>query len=193
MKNLVVYNVNSTITGTLTVNGNVPGFPIELVAMNQDSAQSITMADGTTGNFSFPVTYKIFRYEIFPVNTSQNYYYNNIIAHAGNAGVALNLSTTPLDVKPFNGNVPKQYSLGQNYPNPFNPSTTINYEIPVSGFVNLTVYSILGQKVSQLVNEVQKAGIYNIDFNSNNLSSEIYFYKLSSANYMSIKKMVFLK
>ena len=193
VKNLVIYNVNSTIRGKLTVDGNPPGFPIELVAMNSDSAQSITMSDGATGNFSCPVTDKIFKYDIFPVKTSQKYYYTNLIAHAGNSGVSLNLSTTPLDVKQFSGNVPKQYSLGQNYPNPFNPSTTINYEIPVNGFVNLTVYSILGQKISQLVNEFKKAGMYTIDFNPNNLSSGIYFYKLSSANYISIKKMVFLK
>ncbi len=96
-------------------------------------------------------------------------------------------------VNEMSNGIPKVFSLLQNYPNPFNPSTRIQYEIPASGLVNITVYSILGQKVAQLVNKVQAAGRYNIEFNANYLSSGIYFYKLSAGNYMSIKKMILMK
>ena len=193
VKNLVIYNVNSTIFGKVLIDGNAPGFSMELAAMNSDSAQAITISDAATGNFALPVSDKIYRYEIFPVGNSQNYYYNNVIAHAGNTGIIVNLSTIPLSLNKLKGNLPNQYSLGQNYPNPFNPSTKISYDIPLSGFVNLTVYSIIGEKVSQLVNDFKSAGSYNVEFNSKNLSSGIYFYKLSSGNYTTIKKMILLK
>ena len=193
VKNLVVYNVNSAIIGKVLIDGNAPGFPMELAAMNSDSAQAITMSDPTTGNFYLPVTNKIFRYEIFPVGTSQYYYYNNVIAHAGNTGIIVNLSTSPLGVKQISGNSPNQYSLGQNYPNPFNPSTKISYDIPLSGHVNLTVYSILGEKVMQLVNEYKSAGSYNVEFNSKNLCSGIYFYQLKSNDFISTRKMILMK
>lgn len=95
--------------------------------------------------------------------------------------------------------VSNKYHLSQNYPNPFNPSTTISYSIPnvASGFsqgnVKLTVYNILGQKIATLVNQHQKPGNYKTVFDASNLPSGIYYYSLSVNNYLSTKKMVFLK
>jgi hypothetical protein len=91
-----------------------------------------------------------------------------------------------------------KFSLGQNYPNPFNPSTKIKYSIPNSvgsnNFVNMTVYDITGRQVALLVNSFQRSGIYEVDFNASNISSGIYFYKLSVDNKFSeVKKMVVLK
>ena len=88
---------------------------------------------------------------------------------------------------------PAQFRLMQNYPNPFNPSTRIYYEIPKSGGVILDVYNILGQRVITLVNKFQKAGKYSINFNGSNLPSGIYFYKLSTGAYRSVKKLLLLK
>lgn len=88
---------------------------------------------------------------------------------------------------------PKVYALEQNYPNPFNPSTLIKYSIAKDGLVNLSVYNVLGEKVMTLVNEVQKANSYSINFNATGLASGVYFYKLESGNYNSIKKMIFIK
>jgi hypothetical protein len=88
---------------------------------------------------------------------------------------------------------PKEYSLLQNYPNPFNPSTTIKYELPKSGLVKLQIYSVPGQVVKTLINEEQDAGFYSVDFTASNLSSGIYFYKLSVNNKNVIKKMILLK
>ena len=89
--------------------------------------------------------------------------------------------------------MPKQYSLSQNYPNPFNPSTTIRYQIPKSGYVELKVYDLLGNEVKTLVNEDKPAGQYSVKFNANNLSSGVYFYRIVSGNYTSVKKMLLLK
>lgn len=70
------------------------------------------------------------------------------------------------------------YELRQNYPNPFNSSTKIIYQITQSGFVSLKVYDVLGKEVAILVNSEKKAGRYEATFESSNLSSGVYFYKL---------------
>ena len=88
---------------------------------------------------------------------------------------------------------PAVYSLCQNYPNPFNPATNIKYQIANDGFVNLTVYNSLGEKVAVLVNEQKPAGSYNITFNASNLPSGIYVYRLKSGNFIQSKKMLLLK
>jgi hypothetical protein len=91
------------------------------------------------------------------------------------------------------GSTPSAYALEQNFPNPFNPSTKINYSLPVEGFVTLDIYNSIGQKVATLVNETKTAGTYAVDFNASNLTSGIYFYKISSGNFTETKKMILLK
>lgn len=88
---------------------------------------------------------------------------------------------------------PVDYILSQNYPNPFNPSTTINFTIPQSGFTQLKVYASDGSEVASLVSKNLNAGTYNISFNAKNLASGVYFYRLKSGNFNSIKKLMLLK
>ena len=92
-----------------------------------------------------------------------------------------------------NQSVPTKFALEQNYPNPFNPSTKIKYSIPTSSKVKLIVYDILGRKVAELVNQVQNAGYYEVNFNASNLSSGVYFYRISYSNQFLTKKMLLLK
>jgi len=92
-----------------------------------------------------------------------------------------------------NNTLPSEYSLSQNYPNPFNPSTTIAYSIPKPGFVSIIVYDILGKEAAVLVNENKQAGSYIVDFNASRLSSGVYFYKITSGGFTSVKKMVLMK
>ncbi|HEX7356665.1 MAG TPA: T9SS type A sorting domain-containing protein [Ignavibacteriaceae bacterium] len=92
---------------------------------------------------------------------------------------------------------PIEYKLEQNYPNPFNPTTKIRYSIPSVGpelqNVNLTVYDILGNQIKTLVDEPQKTGYHEIDFNTSSLASGVYIYRLSAGNFVSVKKMMVLK
>lgn len=90
-------------------------------------------------------------------------------------------------------NIPEAFELTQNYPNPFNPNTKISFVIPHSSFVTLSVYNILGNKVATLVNEEKPAGNYEVEFNSGNLSSGFYLYKLQTRNSTETKKMLLLK
>lgn len=99
----------------------------------------------------------------------------------------------PTQIIQTSSEIPDYYFLCQNYPNPFNPTTTINYQLPVNSFVELTIYDVLGNVVGTLVNEKQKAGSYSVDFNATSLPSGIYFYKLVTDNFSETKKMVLIK
>ena len=90
-------------------------------------------------------------------------------------------------------NSPDNYSLDQNYPNPFNPSTTINYTLPHSGNVKLTVYNSIVSKVATIVNEYKPAGSYSVYFKASTLASGIYLYRLESGIFTTSKKFVLLK
>jgi hypothetical protein len=88
---------------------------------------------------------------------------------------------------------PYEFSLSQNYPNPFNPATMIEYTIAKADKVELKVYDLLGREVSTLVNTVQNPGSYNVTFNAVNLSTGVYFYKLTTGSFTDIKKMMLIK
>lgn len=90
-------------------------------------------------------------------------------------------------------NVPIEYSLEQNYPNPFNPATTISYSIPNAGNVSLRIFNVLGQEVRSLINEYQNAGTYRVSFDASSLTSGVYFYSLTSDNFVQVKKMLLVK
>ena len=91
--------------------------------------------------------------------------------------------------------IPTKYCLEQNYPNPFNPSTVITYQISELSKVQLKIYDILGRSVTTLVDKLEQAGEYKIQFAASNygLSSGIYFYRLTAGNYISTKKMLLMK
>ncbi|NOS84086.1 MAG: T9SS type A sorting domain-containing protein, partial [Ignavibacteria bacterium] len=89
--------------------------------------------------------------------------------------------------------IPKEYKLYNNHPNPFNPSTNIKFDIPDDAEVNITVYDMLGREVNVLIDEFKQAGSYEVSFDASYLSSGMYFYKLTSAGFTDIKKMVLIK
>ena len=97
------------------------------------------------------------------------------------------------DVEDITETLPTVYSLNQNYPNPFNPATMINFSVPKEEFVTLNVFNSIGQKVATLVNESKTAGTYQVDFNAANLSSGIYFYKITAGSFTETKKMILMK
>ena len=92
-----------------------------------------------------------------------------------------------------NASVPGNFSLSQNYPNPFNPVTHLEFGISDLEFVSLKVYDVLGNEIRTLVNEMKSPGVYNVEFNGNNLSSGMYFYKLTAGEFSEVKKMTLLK
>lgn len=98
----------------------------------------------------------------------------------------------------YNEIYPKEFYLSQNYPNPFNPSTTIMFTVPINvksetSNTKLVVYDILGREVTTLVNEVKAPGTYEITFDASQLASGVYFYRLTSGNFVQTKKMILLR
>jgi len=94
--------------------------------------------------------------------------------------------------------LPTSYALSQNYPNPFNPNTEIKFDIPFRSHVTLTVYNVLGQRVTTLVDKEMPRGSYVADWNSTSdngieVTSGVYFYKLEADDFIQTKKMLLLK
>ncbi len=103
----------------------------------------------------------------------------------------------PASVKDANNVQRMSYQLHQNYPNPFNPATTIHYQIGQPGFVKLTVFNVLGQKIKTLVDQFQPAGSHFAQWNGFTdagqlASSGLYFYKIETDNFIKTKKMLLL-
>lgn len=92
-----------------------------------------------------------------------------------------------------NDGVPTVYNLEQNYPNPFNPNTIISYSLPKAGTVKLEVFNSLGQKVVTLVDQNMPIGNHSINFDSKNLSSGVYFYRIESGGFVQVRSMVLIK
>lgn len=88
---------------------------------------------------------------------------------------------------------PNNYYLSQNFPNPFNPLTNIEFYLPEDGIVTIVIYDILGQKVTELVNEFRKSGNYRIQFNGSDLPGGIYFFTMKASNFTQTRKMVLVK
>jgi len=89
--------------------------------------------------------------------------------------------------------IPAEFSLSQNYPNPFNPSTVIKYSVAASDLVTLKLFDLLGRNVRILVNQIQPAGVYEVQFNASDLPGGVYFYNLSSGNFHQTRKLMLLK
>jgi hypothetical protein len=96
------------------------------------------------------------------------------------------------------GELPQKYALHQNYPNPFNPVTTLRYNLPEDGLVNITIYDIMGRVVKTLINSSQTAGYKSTQWNATNnagqpVSAGLYLYMIQVAQFKQSKKMVLLK
>ncbi|MBE0571077.1 MAG: T9SS type A sorting domain-containing protein [Ignavibacteriaceae bacterium] len=88
---------------------------------------------------------------------------------------------------------PITYSLEQNFPNPFNPTTTIKFAVTKESNVNLSIYNILGELVSTLVNEQLKSGYHQYEFDASNLASGVYLYRIIAGDFVETRKMVLLR
>lgn len=92
---------------------------------------------------------------------------------------------------------PADFTLNQNYPNPFNPATTISFNLPKQQYVTLEVFNILGQKIVTLLNEIRPAGTHTVNFDASSagggLNSGFYVYKLTTENFVQVKKMTLIK
>jgi hypothetical protein len=88
---------------------------------------------------------------------------------------------------------PEKFYLYQNYPNPFNPNTKIKFSIASETNVNLTLFNLLGERIKEIKNENMRPGYYEINFDASNLSSGIYFYRITADEFVETKKMILMR
>ena len=91
------------------------------------------------------------------------------------------------------GDIPASFALLQNHPNPFNPSTTIQFDLPEAGEVSLKVYNAMGQVVALLADGPRAAGRYSVVWDASGVATGVYFYRLAAGNFVSTKKLIFMK
>lgn len=101
--------------------------------------------------------------------------------------------TPPKNQDQQNTDIPEQVKLNPNYPNPFNPSTTISFELTQQAHVVLNVYTIVGQKVATLVDEVRDVGEHHESWNATDMPSGIYIAQLEVQGKVYIRKMTLIK
>lgn len=160
------------------------GSKILVIITNLDKAPTDTTFFGTN-----PFVLPVMKNGNHTVYLSSNSYIEfPVVSNAGNRFNNLFAEENTVE-----NNEPYSFSLAQNFPNPFNPSTEITYSIANTEMVQLKVYDVLGREVQTLVSNVQNPGSYNIMFNAANLSSGVYFYKLTAGNFTDIKRMMLIK
>lgn len=100
----------------------------------------------------------------------------------------------PSSVNLVNNATPGKFSLEQNYPNPFNPSTKINFSVPKGSNVTIKVYDLNGKETASLLSEFKEAGNYSLDFIAPaNMTSGLYFYKMTAGEFTASKKLMLVK
>jgi photosystem II stability/assembly factor-like uncharacterized protein len=178
--NMNLNNVtNSTVTDIISVNG---------IIITGTATEGIFYTTNTGVNW-FNVNQGLDNFVINSLCHDNQYLY------AGSSGRSVWKKPVSqlVSISNIHKNVPDIYSLCQNYPNPFNPVTTIQYELPRPGVVRLAVYDVTGREVSVLVNENQSAGTYESTFNGSSMTSGVYFYRIRSSDFVSVKRMVLIK
>lgn len=113
------------------------------------------------------------------------------------AGFLYVISTTAFPTSISNENeadqLPVEFWLHQNYPNPFNPTTIIRFDLPIESPVVIDIYTITGQNVMRLINEIRPAGRHTVTFDAGRLTSGVYLYSLKAGTFISTGKMILLK
>jgi len=130
----------------------------------------------------------------YELNTSQKY----IKVYGLNSFSAFttsdnNYPLTPATIILNNGETVNEYSLEQNYPNPFNSTTILKWQIPFSGSAEISIFDVNGKLMKTLISGYFNAGTYNTTFNADEFASGVYFYRLSSGQFTSTKKLILIK
>ena len=182
------YDVDSDLTYKLTVTLDYPG--------NVYTQDYLNIADSST-------SISAYEYAVFMTNLNLTLWTLNYIVEVSDeeftvisqAGEFV-LNNTLLSID--SGIIPEVFALHQNYPNPFNPVTSLRYDLPEDGFVNITIYDMMGRIVKTLVKSSQTAGYKSIKWNATNdknepVSAGLYLYMVQAGEFRKTKKMVLLK
>ncbi len=192
---------SSDFGNTWEVRDSLSSYPPSVMYCCAFSNENIGFAGGTYG-YLYKTTDGGYNWQRQNTINDQRFwgaiycYNDSVIWGVGGAGKIMHTTNGGewlVGIQNTNTETLEKYSLSQNYPNPFNPTTKINFALPKQGFVSLKIYDITGREIKILVNEVKQAGYYTVDFNGSHLSSGVYFYKIQSGDFSSVKRMVLIK
>jgi len=182
------YDVDSDLTYKLIVTLDYPGNVYTQDYLNiSDASTSIS----TYEYASFMTDFNLTLWNIdYVVEVSDEEF--TVISQAGEFVLNNTLLSTDSKI------IPEVFALHQNYPNPFNPVTSLRYDLPEDGLVNITIYDMMGRIVKTLVNSSQTAGYKSISWNAANdrnesVSAGLYLYRIQAGEFRQTKKMVLLK
>ncbi len=199
---IAIFN-GDQIVGAAVLKQKVTEKTPEVIAVGQEDNGSVGFADGDK------LSYRVWdRSKEREVNVKDNevFYYHPKTGEEIDAVVFEPLSAAMVSIHPGmqaqveqdSEAMPKNFELAQNFPNPFNPATTISYSCPERAFITLQVFDISGRLVKTLFQGWQMAGKHAIQWNGTDernrkVATGIYFYKLSSADFSKVKKMIFAR
>ena len=175
---------------------NIPDFVFNMIYDNYQYVDSVLYADSTA--------------QAYAGNHNSTTYYNKFWEIAGDFTIGLfkkasyritcviytewiNAGGSPTSIADRAADAASDFKVYQNYPNPFNPSTTISWYSPIDGQQVIKIYNAVGSEVATLINQYKPAGTYAIKFDAKALSSGIYFYKIQTGTYSTVRKMLLLK
>jgi protocatechuate 3,4-dioxygenase beta subunit len=188
-------NQPGVISGNIIAEDNSPLSGVMVSILNQNDNVIIYAMTDAAGNYNLEGlgtdNYKLYASKVNYQSQSRTVPFD--LANGNSLVVNLTLPNSVTNIDDDIAETPTDYELGNNYPNPFNPSTTITFSLPEAANVKLTVFNAIGQKVADLIKGNVEAGNHSITFNAENLNSGIYFYKLQTEKFVSVKKMILLK
>jgi hypothetical protein len=166
-----------------TMNINVIGnFAVTPINMNPEFPNTGWWYDFFSGDSIFVSNVN----DVIPLEPGEFHIYSTVKLPTPEDGILT-------DVELIDDELINDFYLEQNYPNPFNPSTIISFAVPKTSNVKLTVYDILGNEISVLIDEELSPGRYSADFDAVNVSSGVYFYRISAGDFIETKKMILLR
>ena len=175
-----IYNCDHQLTGQL----EIPVQPDDMLMILNTGSENLTVNPGDTQ--------KVLIAQMI-ARGSNNLNSVTLLKQLSDVAARLCDSGFAIGVKQISTQLPGTFKLYQNYPNPFNPVTNIKYEIPFKTKVTLRIYDVNGREVTILVNGIQNAGSYSVDWNGESFASGVYFYRLEAEGFSKSYKMVLLK
>lgn len=205
-----IYRTTNYGSSWTSIKGNLPDAPINDVVVDPSDFRTLYIATDIAVMYT---TNLGSNWQILGSGFPTNVPCHNLTFHTPTRTLvvwthgrsAFKITVPAVGVTNNQNKVPDRFALRQNYPNPFNPSTVIKYSIPESktgsSYVKISVYDILGREISIIVNRDQRPGNYEVSFDSRNISSGIYFYRMQVSNkessevksFTDVKKMILLK
>jgi hypothetical protein len=169
-------------------------------------AQSVTLARVWVENYGLPVADQIFQFR-FDNGVNKNFRYEYLVDLGGGTPEPMLIELDENDLGLYSQLVlwsgstnietqvsePQGFRLHQNYPNPFNPVTQIAFDLQKTGLVELSVYNLVGEKVSTLVNGRLNAGSHSVQFDAAAIPSGLYLYRLTQSGITESRKMILIK